>query len=104
MLETSAADAFRYILAHELVHVFDAMRYLVPACMDWQRFYDTVLAEGCADDDFIGQWECFNHVTDQYGQPAERERIREYWPSVEERWFEALEEFRSDMAAADGES
>ena len=43
-------EAFQCIIAHELVHVFDIMRIVVPAVMDWRTFRRKALCEGCHDD------------------------------------------------------
>src|SRR5688500_9884534 len=40
-------DAFAFVVAHELVHVFDAMRFVVPAIMDWKQCWNKMLQGGC---------------------------------------------------------
>jgi Zn-dependent peptidase ImmA (M78 family) len=43
-------DKFKFVLAHELVHVFDFMRLLVPAFRNWKRFWKICMDKGCAMD------------------------------------------------------
>jgi len=47
---TTQMEALQCIIAHELVHAFHAMRFVVPAFMDWRTFQQAVLRDGCACD------------------------------------------------------
>jgi hypothetical protein len=80
---------FQFILAHELVHVFDYLKYLVPAFMDWRAFWKNILGEGNSTD-LLFERLCDKGVfIDDYGKENELESIRLWWPSRAEKWFSA---------------
>lgn len=81
---------FKCIVAHELVHVFDIMRLVVPAFMDWRSFWKCVLNEGSACEDLISYDDDVRRFVDSYGDIKELERIEEYWPSQAKKWFDAF--------------
>lgn len=83
-------EKFKCIIAHELVHVFDYMRWLVPAFMDWPGFYEHVLNEGSRNDILARQLETLSSFIDSYGEQLELDRMKAYWPSQAEIWFNAF--------------
>ena len=86
----SDRDSFRFIVAHELVHVFEAMRVIVPAFMDWDTYWEKALHEGCCTDIPREMLHIGNNVLDDYGSDNELAMIEEYWPSRARQWFEAF--------------
>lgn len=85
-----AADAFRFIIAHELVHSIHLLKILVPAYRDWAAFWSGPLEEGRAGDDAAWVYQAHANVLDQYATDAERDCVAEFWPSHADRWFQAL--------------
>jgi len=79
---------FQCIVAHELVHVFDTLTYLVPAFMDWRAFWRNTLREGCNNDILYSRLHDTSLCVDSYGEQNELESIRKWWPSRAESWFE----------------
>ncbi|MCP4599987.1 MAG: hypothetical protein GY847_05520 [Proteobacteria bacterium] len=79
----------QYIIAHELVHVFDALKYVVPAFMDWRSFYKNVLDYGTTTEALYTRLGFKSRFIDEYGKGNEPEMIREWWPSLAEKLFEA---------------
>lgn len=84
------ADACSFIIAHELVHVFDVMRFLVPAFMDWRQFWSKVLSEGSCCDIAAGMLERKRLFLDDYGSNREKAMMAEFWPSKADKWFRAF--------------
>ncbi|MCK4794390.1 MAG: hypothetical protein KAV87_62255, partial [Desulfobacteraceae bacterium] len=78
-------NRFRFVLAHELAHAFHAMRFVVPAFMDWPTFWEKVLHEGTTCDLL-----CSNHgfrtgSLDRYGSELELAEVMQFWPSYGKR-------------------
>jgi len=87
--EAAQCDRLRFVLAHELVHAIHAMRFVVPAFMDWRAFRREVLHDGgrC---DLVGSNHKFRSgFLDRYGTELELAEVLEFWPSQGKRWFEA---------------
>jgi hypothetical protein len=83
-------DKFQFIVAHELVHAFDAMRVIVPAVMDWKTYWEKALGSG-SQCDAAREMASFHALfLDDYGGENELAMIEEYWPSQARRWFEAF--------------
>jgi len=83
-------DAFRFVIAHELVHAFDNLRVLVSACLDWETMWHTALRGGIANEEAAQQYAWRALTLDQYDSKEELESIRLYWPSRVENWFKAF--------------
>ena len=62
---------FKFIIAHELVHVFDNMRFLVPAFMNWASFYEHVLNDGGRNDILLNLIKNISGFLDNYGEKTE---------------------------------
>ena len=82
-------DAFKFVVAHELVHVFDMMRFLVPAVMNWRRFSQIVLDFESSREDAATQFMNKAAFLDDYGNDNERAMVAEFWPSFADKWFNA---------------
>lgn len=83
-------DKFKCVIAHELVHVFDMMRLVVPAVIDWPKFKENVLEDGYACETIARRFANFQDFVDNYGQEDERQRLQEFWPSHADKWFDAF--------------
>lgn len=83
-------DKFKFVLAHELVHVFNFMRLLVPAFRNWKRFWKICLDKGCVIDDISQHWSYSNIFIDSYGEESELLMVSEYWPKKAGKWFDAF--------------
>jgi len=81
---------FKCIISHELVHVFDMMRFVVPAFMDCPNFWKCVLGEGSACAILQSQYNDVRGFVDCYGEINELTMIEEYWPSQANAWFDAF--------------
>lgn len=81
---------FKCIIAHELIHVFDMMRYIVPAFMDWRSFWKYVLGEGSRCDMLQTQFNDKGGFIDSYGEKKELAMIETHWPSQSKIWFDAF--------------
>ena len=82
-------NRFKFIVAHELVHVFDMMRLVVPAFMNWKAFWTKVLGEGCKCGKAQSNFNENSIFIDDYGCRNEFEQVKQYWPSHAEKWFKA---------------
>lgn len=83
-------DKFKFVLAHELVHVFDMLKLLIPAFMDWRSFWKHALHEGDSCEDAARRYAESGTLIDDYGCASERQCIQQYWPSQAGRWFKAF--------------
>lgn len=77
--------------AHELVHVFDVLKYLVPAFINWQTFWQNVLNTGSRCDVLVARMAVKRLFIDDYGNKNEFASIEEWWPSRARKWFGARE-------------
>ena len=82
-------DKFKFMVAHELVHVFDYLRFIVPAFTDWRSFWHTFVDDGLANDILVSHLGDMNFV-DRYGTQLELDCVQDYWPSQAKGWFNAL--------------
>lgn len=87
---TAMPARLQFVLAHELTHVFDALRLLIPALKNWPMFWRNVLAEGDRSEDAALFWQYQAIFVDNYGSTSELEMVKAYWPSKAEEWFSAL--------------
>jgi hypothetical protein len=49
----TGSGKFCWVVAHELVHVIEAMRVIVPAFMDWETYWSVALQNGVAGDSAV---------------------------------------------------
>jgi hypothetical protein len=85
----TGSDKFCWVVAHELVHVIEAMRVIVPAFMDWETYWSVALQNGVAGDSAV---EIATHESlflDEYGSENELAMVKQYWPSHADVWFSA---------------
>lgn len=87
--------AFKFVIAHELVHVFDLMRFVVPAFQDWNRFWRNVLQEGNCNEEALLVHHELNSSLDNRGIEAELDRIEEFWPSYVDAWHEDVAQYEN---------
>lgn len=87
--EAAQCDRLRFVLAHELVHAIRAMRFVVPAFMDWRAFQREVLHEGGCCDLVDSNYTFRSGFVDHYGTKLELAEVLQFWPSQGKRWFEA---------------
>ena len=85
----NSMQIFQFIIAHELAHVFDALKYLVPAFMDWRKFYKDVLCDGTATEAVYSRMGWLSGMMDEYGYKNELGGIQQWWPSRAEQIFKA---------------
>ena len=83
------ADAFRWVVAHELTHALDFMQWVVPAFQDWDAFCQHANAFGSTADDIIEHLWHHATVLDDYGSDNELAMIERYWPGHARTWFDA---------------
>lgn len=86
---TDILRMFQFIIAHELVHVFNNLKYLVPAFMDWRSFWKNILTDGSSTDILHSRMSDKSLFIDSYGEKNELECVRDWWPSRAESWFQA---------------
>jgi hypothetical protein len=89
-------DAFHFVVAHELVHVFDPLRFVVPAAMNWRQFSEFALGNPSGSgnlecEDAIMRYQEISRFVDDYGRNNERAMVTDYWPSFADRWFAAMD-------------
>jgi len=93
-------NMLRFVLAHELTHVFDVLRFLIPALKNWRRFWRNVLDEG----EHCNHLACIRGLqgvfVDDYGSKNELEIVKKYWPSRADKWFQACRGTESDGAGS----
>lgn len=93
-----AEDKLKFIVAHELIHVFHNMRFVVPAFIDWDSFWNVVGGGGCSSDILANMTNDTHMFVDSYGEKNELVEIKEYWPSQAEKWFRASREDTEQVA------
>ena len=81
---------FCFVLAHELVHVFEAMRVIVPAVMDWETFWEKALQRGTVCEAACEVGLLHLAALDDYGNENELLMIERYWPSLAQNWHDAF--------------
>lgn len=89
-LETE--DVFKWILAHELVHCFDTLSFLIPAARNWKNFWWKSLKGGEACDIAQSRFGNVAQFLDNYGNyglASELAAVKRHWPSHADRWFKA---------------
>lgn len=89
MGDPSESDGLKFVLAHELLHAFHAMRFVVPAFMDWPTFWQEVLNEGGCCDLLVNNHNLRTKFIDRYASENELAEVLSYWPSQGKRWFDA---------------
>ena len=87
-------DAHMFVIAHELVHAFDMMRFIVPAVMDWTSFWKIALKDGGLCDAVKNSFMTKSLFLDDYGSENELAMIEDFWPSHAKRWFDAFQTHR----------
>ena len=87
--QSEFVQIFQFIVAHELVHVFDKLKYLVPAFLDWRAFSENILRQGSSADLVYSRLNNMTSFIDSYGEEGELESIRNWWPSRAEHWFKS---------------
>lgn len=85
----TTCNRLRFILAHELVHAFHAMRFVVPAFMDWPAFWQNVLTDGTSCDILNTNHGYRTGFVDHYGTEFELAEVADFWPSQAQKWFDA---------------
>ena len=85
-------DKFRGVIAHELVHAFDAMRLLVPAFMDWDAFWVHVLRKGVRCHGVFEHLDGLKRFVDTSKHQLELARLACFWPTHAQQWFDALQQ------------
>jgi hypothetical protein len=80
----------QFVVAHELTHVFDMLRLLIPALKNWRKFWHNVLEEGQRCEDVVLFKKLQAIFVDDYGSKNELDTVKQYWPSRAEEWFAAL--------------
>lgn len=83
-------DQLRCVIAHELVHVFEVLRLLVPAALNWDLCWTNLLKDGDACDNAITIMGHHTRFLDNYESEDELALLQNYWPSYAEKWFTAL--------------
>ncbi len=86
-------DMFKCVVAHELVHVFEYLRFVAPAFMNWRSFWHTFLSGGLDCEQLCRHLQDSNTFVDRYGTRIELSCLQDYWPSQAKKWFNA---FRRD--------
>src|SRR5215204_1894554 len=83
-------DALRFVLTHELVHVFENLPFIVPAFVDWEKYWEVALSSG-SDSDEAHRLRSLHAITlDDYGGVGELKAIENYWPSWAKVWSNAI--------------
>jgi hypothetical protein len=90
----AAPDAIRLVVAHELAHAFDLLRFTGPAILDWNEYWRKPLAEGRNCRQVLQRIEDLALRLDDYGSQSELESLRRFWPSHAEEWIEAARKLR----------
>jgi hypothetical protein len=88
--DPKAEEKFKFVMAHELVHVFNFLRLLVPAFQNWKRFWKICLDEGDACEEIANLCMFKNVFVDSYGTENELAMVSEFWPQSAKKWFEAF--------------
>lgn len=86
-------DKVKCLIAHELIHVFDYLRFIVPAFLNWRSFWHTFIDEGLSSEDLCSRLGDISSFVDRYGSQIELSCLQEFWPSQAKKWFNA---FRRD--------
>lgn len=83
-------DALKFMIAHELVHVFSLLRFLIPAYKNWPLCWENLLNAGSYCDNARAVFHTENHFLDDYGRENELVMVQNYWPTRARAWFEAF--------------
>lgn len=86
-------EAFSFVVAHELVHVFDYLMWIVPAFIDWKMFWMVNLKNGSNADLLLSMLDAKSNFIDRYYTKNEMLMVKEFWPSQARKWFKAARGF-----------
>jgi hypothetical protein len=87
-------NRFKYVIAHELVHVFNEMRIIVPAFRNWDNFWERPLQNGNCCQKARDMKNRLNNYIDSYGTDVELSELKKYWPVSAETWFNSMRNTR----------
>jgi hypothetical protein len=90
MLRRGEFDPARYVIAHEIAHVLDALSWVVPAAQYWDAFCENVNPLGLDAEDLIQDHWMLCATLDDYGAAGELAAIERYWPGHARAWFDAF--------------
>lgn len=91
------------VIAHELVHALHAMRYIVPAFLDWRTFWEVFLRRGAKCTPLHACWRRSGRDLDECRSDGELTELRRYWPSKAEAWVAALREWGSERQSGNSD-
>lgn len=78
---------FKGLIAHELIHAFNAMSFIVPATLDWSAFQNQFLGGNTDREMKASEWLCNeNKSLDLYRRNIDIEILSKWWPSYAEKW------------------
>lgn len=78
------------MFAHELTHVFNLVKVVVPAFMDWKNFWKICLDQGFVNDLVGSDLSFCDEILDRYATDSELKSVQAYWPSKAGVWFDVF--------------
>ena len=88
---------FKYLIAHELVHAFNHMRFIVPAFFNWDSFWQKSLNSSIDCSKARTALKKVNGNIDKYGTDIELKELQKYWPNNAEEWVNAWQDLREKI-------
>jgi hypothetical protein len=89
-LRKESEDRFKWIVAHEITHALDTLRFLVPAVTDWEMCWTKLFGGGQWSEGAAQTFGLLAEFLDkEYGSRNELVTVKQYWPSQAEKWFYA---------------
>jgi hypothetical protein len=89
-LRDESEDRFKWIVAHEITHALDTLRFLVPAVADWEKCWRKLFGGGQWSEGAAQTFGLLAEFLDrEYGSRNELLTVKQYWPSQSEKWFYA---------------
>jgi hypothetical protein len=92
--KSESEQPFKYLIAHELVHAFNKMIFIVPAFLDWNEFWEKALNHGSNCQNARQVLARLEAGIDCYGTNKELKELKKYWPSNAEKWFNAWQDLK----------
>lgn len=86
-----SADAFRFILAHELQHAINKLEMVYPAITDWKGFCNNVLQIDASLKDDFSDYSLLDDTLDKNTKEVELSRLELYFGKSIRKWHKGFQ-------------
>lgn len=87
-------EPFKCVIAHELVHAFNKMIFIVPAFSNWDEFLKEALENGSNVHRAMTVLRRLENNIDSRDNERGLRELKKYWPNNAEKWFNAWQDMK----------